>query len=224
MAHMVIAVWLRLMKITEKSRRIAKEGIPIITDIPFDKLQLDGNEGLVYLTSRLIELLDGLVFSDAITFDELAQNNFEFLDTLKTTLTQIHTLTKQQPFSIVDEKKLEEMQVKIHALVAELSAPPFLQHRKRTPEDTTEPHRKHGNMNIHEHRFHAGRPNYLKLISEPSVVYSRRLYVEGKYLRPPFLTVKNILSCSLERSITTWVMCSIVAMNSGGCALFIIDQ
>jgi hypothetical protein len=42
MAYMITTIWLRLFKITEKSREITKEGIPIITDIPFNKLQLEG--------------------------------------------------------------------------------------------------------------------------------------------------------------------------------------
>lgn len=127
--------WIKLFYIAKETRELAKGIIPLIIDIPFDKVQLDGNNNLIYLTSKLSALIDGLIFSDNISFNEFAQNNYEFLDTLKTTLNQILSLSERQSIPIIEKDEIHLIQAKIDKLIIELNVPPFLQLHKRILSD-----------------------------------------------------------------------------------------
>jgi hypothetical protein len=59
-------------------------------------------------------------------------------------------------------------------------------------------------------------PDHLSLIFEPFALYSILSYVSREYLRPPFLIARYVWLCSLERSTTTCVVCSIFAKKSSG--------
>lgn len=120
---------LRLINISKETIRVAKESIPIIADISSDHIPFDQFDNYRYFLSRLAELIEGVVFSDNASLNELAQTTYEFLDTLRSTIILVSNFKKIE---------LESIKFRIDKLIIELNAPPFLQHRKRTSEHPTE--------------------------------------------------------------------------------------
>jgi hypothetical protein len=67
------------------------------------------------------------------------QLNKELLETLELTFVSIMDYCRQKGIPIQD-RKLASLLAKVNNLLVEFgSTPPFLQHRKRTPQDETEP-------------------------------------------------------------------------------------
>ena len=85
-------------------------------------LQTDINmKNLVY---RLISLYDVLIPSEHVLISDLPQNNYEFLDTLKTIIARI--LQYSDP---IETTKLESIDARIDTLIEELTSKLFPQHR-----------------------------------------------------------------------------------------------
>jgi hypothetical protein len=129
-----------LLNITKKVVAIVEESEKFV----FVALRTDS--GMKTLFSRLIALYDGLIPSNAISINELTQNNYEFLDTLKAII--IRVLQNTQINNRRERAELESFNVRIDLLIAELNLPPFLQHLKpsdeilhdnRSDADLTEP-------------------------------------------------------------------------------------
>jgi len=114
-----------LLKITKKATEIAEE----TENFTFTVLKTD--TCMVSLVSRLILLYDGLIdglIPFGISIDQLAQNNYELLDTLKAIVVRILQYADKQ--SLRERETLESFNVRIDALIEELNSPLFLQHRK----------------------------------------------------------------------------------------------
>jgi len=89
-----------------------------------DALQIDNN--LKSLILREMAVYDGLIPSDAISFNELVQNNYEYLDILNAiTLRILQHIDKQ---SLREKAKLTAFNDEINILIAELNIPLSLQY------------------------------------------------------------------------------------------------
>lgn len=117
---------IRLIDITRETKSIAKEIIPLLTQVPLDKMPLKKIDALRRFTVRLSELLDGLIFSDEISLNRLAQNNYEYLDTVRSC---IFLLLPQADRS--NRELLESLQSRIEDLIGKLNSPSFLQRSVR---------------------------------------------------------------------------------------------
>ena len=67
---------LTLQNISKKTRVITKELIPLIEQLPCPDLQTN------FFLNELLKLIDGIIFTDNISLNELTQNLYEFLDIL----------------------------------------------------------------------------------------------------------------------------------------------
>jgi len=72
-------------------------------------------------------------------FIRIRELNVELLDVLSVTIEWFMAFHKKTQIDIPNMKALSSLIGKTHALLREIDSPPFLQHRKRTPEDATEP-------------------------------------------------------------------------------------
>jgi Ni,Fe-hydrogenase I large subunit len=111
-----------LLNITKKAVTIAEESEKFV----LAALQTD--IGIKSLISRNTALYDGLIPSDNISFNEVVQNNYEFLDTLNAIIGRIIQHIDKQ--SLREKVKLETLNGEINLLMAELNSHLFLQKRK----------------------------------------------------------------------------------------------
>jgi hypothetical protein len=124
----------RLADIIKESIEIASEIFPLTTKIPLERLPLNELENLMRLMKWLLKQSDDIVISNEISSSELAQNSYEFIDNSRCILLIMATHSDS-----MDKEYFTFLQSRVDKLISELNAPPFLQHRKRTPEDSTEP-------------------------------------------------------------------------------------
>lgn len=110
----------RVLDVTIETKKIANEVVPIIVEIPIN------NENLRYLLCRLLELIEGITFSDDVSINELAQNNYEFLDTLRASVLQLLSCSQRRVLPIFDREHLESVLHRIDVLISELNSPLFL--------------------------------------------------------------------------------------------------
>ena len=123
----------RLDTLSRESVEIAKEIIPLMGKVPLDDL-VDFRD----LIWRLLAIAYDIIPSKEVGLNELAQNNYKFLDTLHSVVFRLLNYSdKEIP---IDRNRLEFLGMQTSALLKELNSPPFLQHRKRPPTDKfTEP-------------------------------------------------------------------------------------
>jgi len=120
----------RLIIITGETKDIAKEVVPLMVRAPVVSMPLNEINNLRHFANRLLRLTDGIIFSDEASLNEVVQNNFEFLDTMRTVLFHLLNLSEKQNFPISDKNYLRFLLAKIDNLIAQLNSPPFLQPRK----------------------------------------------------------------------------------------------
>jgi hypothetical protein len=111
---------IEILDITKKAVTIAEELEKFISDA----LQIDN--GLKSLLSREMSVYDGLIPSDALSFNELAQNNYEYLDFLNAITLRILQHTDKQ--ALRKRAKLTAFNDEINRLIAELNIPLSLQY------------------------------------------------------------------------------------------------
>ena len=109
-----------ILGITKKAVTIAEE----IEKFVSDALQIDN--GLKSLILREISVYDGLIPSDNTSFNELVQNNYEYLDILNAITLRILQHTDKQ--SLREKAKLTAFNDEINTLIAELNIPLSLQY------------------------------------------------------------------------------------------------
>lgn len=119
-----------LINISNETMAIAKEVVSLM-----DKVPIEDYPTFTRMLHRLAILSERLTFSEDITLIEMAQNNYEFLDTLKTIL----SILLQYPNNRTDQTLFRNIMGKTDAIIDKIDSPPFLQHLKRTPSDETEP-------------------------------------------------------------------------------------
>ena len=112
----------RLISMANETIEIAKETIPLMINIPFDAIPLDKIGILAHFAKRLSELADGIIFSNETSINELAQNNYEFLDTIRATLFLLSSISETQPIPFIDKNYIALLQIKIDKLIAELNS------------------------------------------------------------------------------------------------------
>lgn len=126
---------LRLLKISSKTRILAQEIVPLINNIPLN------DNGTFYVINRLLELVDGIIYTDNITLLELAQNNFEFLDNLRTITLKLRNQ------NLITKTQFDLLLARIDRLIVEMNLFPTLNkelasdevlQRKRTDDKFTE--------------------------------------------------------------------------------------
>jgi hypothetical protein len=72
-------------------------------------------------------------------FVRIKDLNLELLDVLSVTIEWFMDFHRKTQIEIPNIKAISLLIGKTHALLKEIDSPPFLQHRKRTPQDETEP-------------------------------------------------------------------------------------
>jgi len=72
-------------------------------------------------------------------FIQIKDLNLELLDVLTTIMKWFIEFHKKTRIDIPHIDALYALTDKAHTLLREIDSPPFLQHRKQTPEDATEP-------------------------------------------------------------------------------------
>jgi hypothetical protein len=125
-----------LLKITTEISEIAKEIIPLI-----DKAPQEDYTNYQNLVQKLLTTAKHIIPSNNIPFNESVQNNYEFLDTLRSILFRfLHYFDNELPSS---REHLESLVSRIDKLLTKLNTTPFLQQDKSTtPSDENLQHRK----------------------------------------------------------------------------------
>jgi hypothetical protein len=128
----------RLIEISKNSVEMANE-IELLMRTTLQSDSINRN-----LASRVLASFDDLIPHSGISLDQLAQNNYEFLDTLKTIVAR---LLQRSDKTYNEKAKLKSLDVNIASLITELNSPPFLQHREQTPTDEKKQHSKQTKRN-----------------------------------------------------------------------------
>lgn len=119
-----------IVQISEEVVSVIEEMTPLIAKAPIN------DSGLQSLLHKCIFLCSRLSFLDTVDLNEFAQNNYEFLDMIKTIILRISECHKSE--SLETQEKVRSLIVRIDMLLDKLTTPAFLQ--KQTPTDKfTEP-------------------------------------------------------------------------------------
>ena len=108
-------------KLIDTSKRSVKLADEVLF---FVRIALQTDINMKNLTRRLISLYDLLIPSEHVLISDLPQNNYEFLDTLKTIIARI-----MQHSDFTERTKLEFIDARIDTLIEELTSTLFPQHR-----------------------------------------------------------------------------------------------
>jgi hypothetical protein len=131
-----------IVQISKEVISVVEEMMPLIAKAPVND---SGLQGLLY---ECIFLCKRLSFLDTVNLNEFAQNNYEFLDVIKTIILRVSGCHENE--SLETQEKLRSLIVRIDIIVDKLNAPPFPQNyslrtsdkflqRKKSDEDFTEP-------------------------------------------------------------------------------------
>ena len=115
----------RLIVITRESQNIATEVIPLLVEVPLSNMPLNKINNLRHFSKKLLKLTDNIILSDETSLNEVAQSNYEFLDTVNSILFLI-----LPHFNELNSRYIKSLQSKTEKLIAKLNSPPFLQHCK----------------------------------------------------------------------------------------------
>ena len=119
----------KLIDISKESIGIGEEIIPLIDNVPHEDYV--NFKPLVY---KLLIIAQDMVSSNNISFNKLAQKNYEYLDTLNAVIHRFLGYSESQ--LPADRSQLGFFKARINGLIIELNASLFLHHQNRI---TTEP-------------------------------------------------------------------------------------